>query len=264
MKIGPFTFTRDSALWTWGLLVSVVAGLAMLDDHFAVATLGIPLAYLTKIRLANFVMGLISAKAGNSFLQHSKDVEASSRVDVSKLAPVMLVGILSGAAVLSLQGCAAHQAPAVSPAQQAAAVLQRVDELQNAVISTNQLTPGAIPDSIAVPLVRFCVEAAKVLKASPNGVLPAIAAEWRDLKAQIPIRYRQMPAIAAAFIAVDVALAEVGVEPAATPAPQASAGAPPSKTHAHLKAVGATAVGVGIIAACVYSGSGCGFMGGAA
>jgi hypothetical protein len=37
-----------------------------------------------------------------------------------------------------------------------------------------------------VPLVRFCVEAAKVLKAAPDGVLPAIAAEWRSLKAQVP------------------------------------------------------------------------------
>jgi hypothetical protein len=210
MKIGPLTFTRDSALWTWGLVASVVAGLAMLDDSFAITKLGIPLAYLTKIRLLNVVIGLVSAKAGNSFLQHSKEVEAGSRVDVSKLAPAMLVAILSGAAVLSLQGCAAHLAPAVSPAQQAAAVLQRVDELQNAVISSNQLTPGAIPDSVAVPLVRFCVEAAKVLKASPNGVLPAIAAEWRSVKAQIPAAYRQLPAVAAAFIAVDVALAEAG------------------------------------------------------
>jgi hypothetical protein len=130
-------------------------------------------------------------------------------VNLSKLAPVILLVLLGGAA-LSLPACSAHQAPVLTPAQQAAAILQRVDELQNAVIGANELTPGAIPDVVAVPLVRFCVEAAKVLKAAPDGVLPAIAAEWRSLKGQVPLQYRQLPAIAAAYLAVDIALAEFG------------------------------------------------------
>jgi hypothetical protein len=211
MKIGSLTLTRDSALWLWGIVGAVIAGLATVDEQFAVASLGIPLVWLTKIRLASFVIGIISAKASNSWLQHSKDVTPADRVDPSRLAPALLLAAALGAAVLPLQACgAAQSAPVISPAQRAVAVLQRVDELQNAVISTNQLTPGAIPDVVAVPLVRFCVETAKVLKASPNGVLPAIAAEWRSVKAQIPAAYRQLPAVAAAFIAVDVALAEAG------------------------------------------------------
>jgi hypothetical protein len=182
---------------------------ATLDADTA-AAFGIGAAWLTKARLLSFFIGVGSAWAKTSPFPHSDDAASRGRVDISKLAPAVLVAILSSAAVLSLQGCAAHQAPALSPAQQAAAVLQRVDELQNAVISTNQLTPGAIPDSVAVPLVRFCVEAAKVLKAAPNGVLPAIAAEWRSVKGQIPLAYRQLPAVAAAFLAVDIALAEAG------------------------------------------------------
>lgn len=83
MKIGPFTFTRDSALWVWGIVVSVIAGLATVDEHFAVATLGIPLAWLTKVRVASFVIGLASAKSSTSPWPHSQD--AIPRVDLSKL-----------------------------------------------------------------------------------------------------------------------------------------------------------------------------------
>jgi hypothetical protein len=132
MKVGPFTFTRDSAVWLWSTIAAIIVGLATVDETFAVATLGIPLAWLTKIRLAAFVIGLGSAKVSNSFLPGKKD---AASVNLSKLAPVLLLVLLGGAA-LSLPACSStHQAPVLTPAQQAAAILQRVDELQNAVIS---------------------------------------------------------------------------------------------------------------------------------
>jgi hypothetical protein len=192
--------------------------------------------------------------------------QVAGKIAAGKGAPLValfLAVALGGAAVTST-GCAAKTAPVLTPAQKAAAVLQRVDELQNAIISTNQLTPGAIPDSVAVPIVKFCVEAAKVLKAAPDGVLPAIAAEWQSLKPQIPMQYRQLPAVSAAFIAVDIALAEFGVSPAAALAP--SPPAPPahaSHWRGRLEAVvGAAVVTLGVIACA--AGGGCGFLGGGA
>jgi hypothetical protein len=82
MKIGSYTFTRDSALWIWGMVAAVISGLATVSDSFAVGTLGIPLAWLTKIRLAAFVTGLVSAKNASSSLPHSNDPQS---VDLSKL-----------------------------------------------------------------------------------------------------------------------------------------------------------------------------------
>jgi hypothetical protein len=100
MKIGPFTFTRDSALWLWGTIVAIVLGLATLDQATAVA-LGIPAAWLVKLRLAAFILGLISAKVSTSPFPHSKDVP-SGRVDVSKLTPLVILALALG----SVTSCA--------------------------------------------------------------------------------------------------------------------------------------------------------------
>ncbi len=73
MNIGPFTFTRDSALWLWGTIVAIILGLATIDQPMAIA-LGIPATWLLKLRLAAFVIGIISAKVSTSPLPHSDDL----------------------------------------------------------------------------------------------------------------------------------------------------------------------------------------------
>jgi hypothetical protein len=97
-----------------------------------------------------------------------------------------------------------------------------------------------------VPLVRFCVETAKVLRASPDGVLPAIAAEWQSVKLQVPQRYRQLPAVAAAFIAVDIAFAEFGAPPEKAPLG--------SRIAQHLHYIGFAMAAVGAVAVCAFTG----------
>jgi hypothetical protein len=238
MKIGPFTFTRESAIWWVGLAAAIITGLATLDAKTAVETFGIPLAWLPRLRLASLIIGIGSAWAKTSPFP-SKD-------DASKIIRVLLLAIALGGAAVSLPACAAKTAPALTPSQKAAAILQRVDELQNAVISANTLTPGSIPDAVAVPLVRFCVETAKVLRASPDGVLPAIAAEWQSVKLQVPQRYRQLPAVAAAFIAVDIAFAEFGAPPEKDPLG--------ARIAQHLHYIGFAMAAVGAVAVCAFTG----------
>lgn len=142
-----------------------------------------------------------------------KPSAGGNAVSPSTLAKVGLLVLALGGGSLFFAGCAKGQ-PNLTPEQKAAqvasVVLPRLEELQNAVIATNELTPGAIPDSIAVPVVKFCVEAAKLLRDAPNGVVPAIAARWNALKGDIPVSVRQRPEVAAAFVAVDIALAEFG------------------------------------------------------
>jgi hypothetical protein len=82
MKIGPFKFTRDGAVWWWGLVVSLIGAIATLDADTA-ARLGIAAAWLTKARLLTFVIGVGSAWARSSPLKHSDDLPP--RIDLSKL-----------------------------------------------------------------------------------------------------------------------------------------------------------------------------------
>ncbi len=64
--------TRDS-LYLWaGIVVSVVMGLATLTDSGA-AELGLPSAWLPYLRLASFVLGIVSAKLGSSPLPGKQD-----------------------------------------------------------------------------------------------------------------------------------------------------------------------------------------------
>jgi hypothetical protein len=217
MTLGNFFaslgWTRDDAKWgrLQALSLATLVSSGTVDLQYWAHYLGIPLSVTAQhwIVVVAAITLWVAGKNDTSNLPGKSDGIGAGSVDLRKIAPAILLVLLGGAA-LSLPACSAHQAPVLTPAQQAAAILQRVDELQNAVISANELTPGAIPDVVAKSLVRFCVEAAKVLKAAPDGVLPAIAAEWRSMKAQVPLKYRQLPAIAAAYLAVDIALAEFG------------------------------------------------------
>jgi hypothetical protein len=100
---------------------------------------------------------------------------------------------------------------------------------------------------VAVPLVQVLRrQRRRCCDASPDGVLPAIAAEWQSAKLQVPLRYRQLPAVAAAFIAVDIAFAEFGAPPAPDPLG--------ARIAQHLHAIGFAVAAVGAVAVCAVSG----------
>jgi ABC-type transport system substrate-binding protein len=60
---------RDSIVWTFGVIAAVVVGLATLDTSTAVQTFGIPETWLPYIRLAAFIIGIVSAQLGLSPLK---------------------------------------------------------------------------------------------------------------------------------------------------------------------------------------------------
>lgn len=68
--------TRDSALWTWSLVASLVAGLVTLGN--GVTAVGLPLAAVPYIRLAAFIVGIVGAKLGNSPLKGENDHPAGA------------------------------------------------------------------------------------------------------------------------------------------------------------------------------------------
>lgn len=94
--------------------------------------------------------------------------------------------VLPVALILALVSCAPKtiQTPEAKRAYTALQVLQRIDELQNAVIAGNQ--QGIIPDATAVTIVRFTVATAKTLKAAPDGWQATVKTGWTATKAAIP------------------------------------------------------------------------------
>lgn len=75
MTIGPFTFTRDSALWWWGIVCAVIVGVATNLDLFP---------WLSEraqhvISLASFVIGIISGKMATSPLPSKADADTVTR-----------------------------------------------------------------------------------------------------------------------------------------------------------------------------------------
>jgi hypothetical protein len=81
MQIGPFTVTRDSAIWWLGLVSAVVVALATLDQQTATQTFGLPLSWLPKLRLASFLVGIVSAWAKSSPFPGRQD-HPSNVVDI--------------------------------------------------------------------------------------------------------------------------------------------------------------------------------------
>lgn len=90
------------------------------------------------------------------------------------------------ALTLALSACipSGIKTPQGKAAYTALQVLQRIDELQNAVIAGNQ--QGVIPDATAVAIVRFTVASAKTLKAAPDGWQSTVKAGWTATKTAIP------------------------------------------------------------------------------
>lgn len=83
MKVGPFTFTRDSALWWVSAVLSLAAFAATLspngnpNDPASLAFYGIPDRWLPYIRLLAFINVWVSGKMAHSPLPSS---EAANRV----------------------------------------------------------------------------------------------------------------------------------------------------------------------------------------
>lgn len=97
---------------------------------------------------------------------------------ISSLTAVALIVALSACVPKTIQ------TPEGRRAYNALQVLQRVDELQNAVIAGNQ--QGIIPDATAVTIVRFTVASAKTIKAAPDGWQATVKTGWASTKAAIP------------------------------------------------------------------------------
>lgn len=65
--------TRDSRLLIVGVVVAVIMGLATLDTQTAMSY-GLHANWLPYLRLANLVLGIVSAQLGTSPLRHSSEV----------------------------------------------------------------------------------------------------------------------------------------------------------------------------------------------
>lgn len=65
--------TRDSRIWIIGVVVAIVTGLATLDTQTAVSV-GLHAEWLPYLRLAAFVVGIVSGQMGTSPLPHSSEV----------------------------------------------------------------------------------------------------------------------------------------------------------------------------------------------
>lgn len=75
--------------------------------------------------------------------------------------------------------------PDVKPAFTANEVLIRVDELQKTTIALFDSTPRGITKERADMIVRFTVDAAKVLREVPVGWQSTVKASWVALKSRI-------------------------------------------------------------------------------
>ena len=82
--------TRDSVIWTLGMIGAVVIGLATLSDPTAY---GIPATWLPYIRLMALIVGIASGKLATSPLPGATD---ASKVDVTKIGTLVLAVALLG------------------------------------------------------------------------------------------------------------------------------------------------------------------------
>lgn len=67
--VPDFLKYRDNIIWTFGVIAAVIVGLATLDSQTAVESFGIPATWLPYLRLAAFVIGIVSAQLGLSPLK---------------------------------------------------------------------------------------------------------------------------------------------------------------------------------------------------
>src|SRR5262245_49154609 len=133
MKIGPFTFTRESAIWWFGLAAALVAGLATLDADTAINTFGLPAAWLPKLRLAALLIGIGSAWAKTSPFPSKKD-DSGGRIDPSKLAPLVLLPIALALGAASCVKAPPNLTPAATRAFYGTQVIHDLDRLREVAV----------------------------------------------------------------------------------------------------------------------------------
>ena len=121
--------------------------------------------------------------------------------DTAKKLPIVLLAVLLG----SSMACAPPPTivtPQGQVAYKADQVVVRVNELMNAAIAAN--AANTLPTDTTRTIVSFCVDADKVLAATPNGWQTTLTLAWRTTKAKLP--KIDNPAIVAAMGAVDVVI----------------------------------------------------------
>jgi hypothetical protein len=153
------------------------------------------------------VLTALSMPAGSSIDQLQQKIDRGTG---AKLVALLLAAAIGGA-VLMLSGCATAD-PNLSSSGKAGAnadaVVKRLQELQNA--AKDAAANGALPTPVAADIVAATVEVARIAQAAQSGWLIAAHDAWNRWKAKIPLQYRQLPAVSATWVAVEVLFAEYG------------------------------------------------------
>lgn len=87
-------------------------------------------------------------------------------------------------------------------------VVQRVNELENAVIQAN--SSGALSTNATRVIVEFCVTSDQTLKSAPVGWQATITTAWNSLKAQSDFPKNPSPSLAAIIGTFDAAITSFG------------------------------------------------------
>lgn len=126
--------------------------------------------------------------------------------------PLILLVALGGG-MLALPGCSPKTNPALSPSGQAAAnadaFVKRLGELQAAAMDAE--ANHALSTEVAGYIVAATVEGAQIAKDGQSGWLVALRGSWERWKTKIPPAYRQLPAVSASWVAIELLFAEYGV-----------------------------------------------------
>lgn len=94
-------------------------------------------------------------------------------------------------------------------------IVRRVNELENTTVAGNN--DHSVPDDIAIPIVRFCINFDFAAAHTPEGIKPTLIAGWAELKKTLAGKTLP-PDIALVFGAVD------GIVSSITPPPPAATG----------------------------------------
>jgi hypothetical protein len=168
MQIGSFTLTRDSVLWTLGMIAAIVLALATLGN--GVADYGIPLAAVPFIRLAALIVGVISGKLATSPLPGKEDV---ATIDPRKLAPAVVLAVALGASMCSVTACAGNKAPTTSPqvvvTLKATEVVHGLDTFRDVAKVVSDAYPTIVTAADFQKILTAHTSIVAVIGATPNG-----------------------------------------------------------------------------------------------
>jgi hypothetical protein len=185
-------FTRDSAIWWFGIAAGVAGAVATLDTKTAVESFGIPANWLPYIRLTSFLLGTISGLMRMSPRPLSEEnplatqpADARRTLSITGKASAVLLAIVIGS---SIAACAPKQFHAAVIADQSYS--QAVFALQDAEMASHQAQ--LISDAKHQDYKKIV---AKLLRAGdavtialqhwqPGTPMPQVVADaWRDASA---------------------------------------------------------------------------------